>query len=193
MIASRRTALGAPGASIVRDRVRELSKRLPRSFWLGSAGGSGGRPLSSLTSGAAGGLGRPQPTRDGSGRGCRGLEVGEGVAHWACGQSNPAGTAWASGVSRGFWWSPREAASALKQTCTSTPPSSPFPWPQKRPPLTVLPPARCGTLRQLFAAGRASQQELCCAGVACRGVCRVSLKKTIYGVPQRSLSAHSLF
>ena len=57
----------------------------PRSFWLSSPGGSGSRPLSSsaaerqVASVALNRLG------DGSGRGCRGREVGEG-----CGRPGPA-------------------------------------------------------------------------------------------------------
>lgn len=184
--ASRRTALGAPGAlSLVRDRVRELSEASPREVF-GSAPLEGVAVDHFLPHQRSGRWPRSPSTDSemapaevaGAGR------WGRVWAHWACGQSNPAGTAWASGVSRGFWWSSREAASALKQTCTLNSPSSPFPWPQKRPPLDrSSPPAWCGTLRQLFAAGRASQQELCCAGVACRGVCRVSLKNNLWRPP----------
>lgn len=175
--------------------MRELSEASPREVFGSAPLEGGGRPLSSSSAGAAGGLGRPQPTRRWLRPRLPGPGGGEG-----CGRTGPAasrtppGRRGLPGVSRGFWWSSREAASALKRTCTRNSPSSPSHGHRSVLPLFVLlTPARCGTLRQLFAAGRASQQELCCAGVACRGVCRNETLKTIYGVPQRSLSAHSLF
>lgn len=176
----------SPGSS-----ERALRSVSPRSFRLGSAGGSGGRPLSSSSA-------ERQVASVALNRLRRWLrprlraEVGEGVGALGLRPVEPRrdGVGWSL---QGLLVVVEGLRAPLKRTCTLNSPSSPFPWPQKRPPLDrSSPPAQCGTLRQLFAAGRASQQELCCAGVACRGVCQVSLKNNLWR-PQRSLSAHSLF
>lgn len=124
----------SPGSS-----ERALRGVSPRSFRLGSAGGSGGRPLSSssaerqVASVALNRLG------DGSGRGCRGRRVGEG-----CGRPGPAASRTPPGQ-RGLLESPeasRGRRGRLRAPLSRLGPSARLPPPSHGPssvlPLTVL-------------------------------------------------------
>lgn len=157
-------------------RVRELSEASPREVF-GSAPLEGVAVDHFLPHQRSGRWPR-SPSADSEVAG----EVAGAGGGGGCGRTgpaagpNPAGTAWASGVSRGFWWSRGGGCEHLKQTCTLNSPSSPFMATEASSLTFNFSTARCGTTEQLFAAGRASPAAKNCAALGW-------LLQRVYGEP----------